>query len=283
MAETSSKRTAKKAPAKKAAREEGGGQEGTGQEGAGREGTSDAPRLLSGGNPQIPKGDGDAPVQAYIAAMPGWKSDLGRRIDELIVQTVPDVHKALKWNSPFFGVEDRSWFLSIHCLTKYVQVTWFRGTSLDPVPEGTSKTPENVRPEHLRGRVRRGAVRVVGDAGQPAAGGAHLRLRRRRGLSAVRPHALRLVVRGVPGDQRRPPVGDLLLLVVLVEVPRRLGEGAVGPAAEHDAVLLLGHGGHDRAGLVGSGSPDIRPPTAIITSMTRSGSSSTTASQYTCR
>jgi hypothetical protein len=100
------------------------------------------PVLLSGGNPQIAKGYGDAPVQAYIAAMPGWKSDLGRRLDALIERTVPGVRKAVKWNSPFYGVEDGAWFLSFHCFTKYVKVTFFRGTSLRPVPAGESKHPE---------------------------------------------------------------------------------------------------------------------------------------------
>ena len=95
--------------------------------------------LLSGGNPQIPKGHGDGPVQAYIAAMPGWKSDVGRRLDALIVQAVPGVQKAVKWNSPFYGVEDQHWFLSFHCFTKYIKVTFFRGTSLRPVPPGQSK------------------------------------------------------------------------------------------------------------------------------------------------
>ncbi len=97
------------------------------------------PVLLSGGNPQIAKGDGDAPVQAYIAAMPGWKSGVGRRLDALIVRTVPGVHKAVKWNSPFYGVEDQGWFLSYHCFTKYVKVAFFRGISLSPVPPGPSK------------------------------------------------------------------------------------------------------------------------------------------------
>jgi hypothetical protein len=100
------------------------------------------PVLLSGGNPQIAKGDGDAPVQAYIAAMPGWKRDVGRRLDALIVSTVPNVHKAVKWNSPFYGIEGKGWFLSFHCFAKYVKVTFFRGTSLRPVPPGESKTPE---------------------------------------------------------------------------------------------------------------------------------------------
>jgi hypothetical protein len=97
------------------------------------------PRLLSGGNPQIAKGDGDAPVQAYIAAMPGWKRAVGRRLDALIVRTVPDVRKAVKWNSPLYGVEGQGWFLGIHCFTKYVKVAFFRGASLRPVPPGASK------------------------------------------------------------------------------------------------------------------------------------------------
>jgi hypothetical protein len=100
------------------------------------------PVLLSGGNPQIAKGDGDAPVQAYLAAMPGWKRDVGRRLDELIVRTVPDVRKAVKWNSPFYGVEGQGWFLSFHCFARYVKVTFFRGTSLRPVPPGESKTQD---------------------------------------------------------------------------------------------------------------------------------------------
>jgi hypothetical protein len=99
------------------------------------------PKLLSGGNPQIPKGDGDEPVQAYIAAMPGWKQGVGRRLDALIERTVPDVRKAVKWNSPFYGAgdEEQGWFLSYHCYTNYVKVTFFRGTSLRPVPPGSSK------------------------------------------------------------------------------------------------------------------------------------------------
>lgn len=98
--------------------------------------------LLSGGNPQIPKGYGDGPVQAYIAAMPGWKREIGRRLDELIVRTVPGVNKAVKWNSPFYGVRDQGWFLSLHCFTHYVKVAFFRGTSLRPVPPGESKHKE---------------------------------------------------------------------------------------------------------------------------------------------
>jgi hypothetical protein len=100
------------------------------------------PVLLSGGNPQIAKGYGEGPVQAYIAAMPGWKRALGERLDALIVGAVPGVAKAVKWNSPFYGHEGKGWFLSFHCFTNYVKVTFFRGTSLKPVPTGKSKHPE---------------------------------------------------------------------------------------------------------------------------------------------
>ena len=100
------------------------------------------PVLLAGGNPQIAKADGDAPVQAYIAAMPGWKRDLGRRLDVLIVRTVPEVRKAVRWNSPFYGVEGDGWFLNFHCFTKYVKVAFFRGASLRPLPPGRSKHEE---------------------------------------------------------------------------------------------------------------------------------------------
>jgi hypothetical protein len=103
-----------------------------------------AAKLLSGGNPQIAKGFGDGPVQAYIAAMPGWKQDTGRTLDKLIARTVPGVKKAVKWNTPFYGIEEGAWFLSFHCFTKYIKVTFFRGASLDPVPPGTSKH-EDVR------------------------------------------------------------------------------------------------------------------------------------------
>jgi hypothetical protein len=104
--------------------------------------TAKKPTLLSGGNPQIAKADGDAPVQSYIAAMPGWKRDVGRRLDALIVRTVPGVRKAVKWNSPFYGVEGQGWFLNFHCFTEYVKVAFFRGTSLHPVPPGQSKHKE---------------------------------------------------------------------------------------------------------------------------------------------
>lgn len=100
------------------------------------------PKLLSGGNPQIPKGDGDAPVRAFIEAMPGWKRDVGRELDAIIVRTVPGVRKAVRWNSPFYGVEGRGWFLCFHCITRYVKVTLFTGTSLDPIPPVGSKHPQ---------------------------------------------------------------------------------------------------------------------------------------------
>lgn len=113
-----------KAPAKKAANEK--------------------PKLLSGGNPQIPKGDGDAPVQAYIAAMPGWKREVGRKLDALVVASVPGVRKAVRWNTPFYGLEGQGWFLGVHCYTKYVQLSFLNGASLQPEPPGESKHP-NVR------------------------------------------------------------------------------------------------------------------------------------------
>ena len=114
----------KKAPAKKAATKR----------------VAAKPTLLAGGNPQIAKADGDAPVQAYIAAMPGWKREVGRRLDALIVRTVPGVRKAVKWNSPLYGAEGQGWFLGIHCFTKYVKVAFFRGTSLRPVPPASPGT-----------------------------------------------------------------------------------------------------------------------------------------------
>ena len=103
---------------------------------------SDGIVRLSGGNPQIAKADGDPPVQAYIAAMPGWKSDLGRQLDDLIVQTVPGVRKAVRWNSPFYGVEGQGWFLNFHVFAKYVKVTFLYGAALDPVPPGGGKDPD---------------------------------------------------------------------------------------------------------------------------------------------
>ena len=98
--------------------------------------TAAKPARLAGGNPQIAKADGDAPVQAYIAAMPGWKRAIGRRLDRLVVRIVPEVRKAVKWNSPFYGIEGQGWFLAFHVFTHYVKVTFFRGTSLRPVPSG---------------------------------------------------------------------------------------------------------------------------------------------------
>ena len=106
------------------------------------------PKLLSGGNPQIPKGDGDEPVQAYITAMPEWKHDIGRRIDELVERVAPEVQKAVRWNSPFYGIEDRGWFLSFHCFTKYLKLTWHNGALLDPLPPVGSKHPD-VRYFHI--------------------------------------------------------------------------------------------------------------------------------------
>lgn len=106
------------------------------------------PVLLSGGNPQIAKGDGDEPVQAYIAAMPGWKSEAGRQFDALVERTVPGVARAVKWNSPLYGVAGKGWFLGIHCFAKYIKIAFFRGAQLDPVPPVTSKD-ENTRYVHI--------------------------------------------------------------------------------------------------------------------------------------
>ncbi|WP_430425006.1 DUF1801 domain-containing protein [Phenylobacterium sp.] len=120
--------------------------------------TDGKPVLLSGGNPQIPKGDGDGPVQAYIAALPGWKQDIGRRLDELITAAVPGVRKAVKWNSPLYGADDQTWFMSFHAFNRYIKVAFFRGASLDPVPPGTSRqkdvryldVPESGLPDEAR-------------------------------------------------------------------------------------------------------------------------------------
>jgi hypothetical protein len=139
------------------------------------------PVLLAGGNPQIAKADGDAAVQAYIAAMPGWKSGIGRRLDALIVRTVPGVRKAVKWNSPFYGVERQGWFLSLHCFTKYVKVAFFRGTSLRPVPPGESKQKEvryldihedaQLDEKQLASWIRQAASISGWDGGSPRTGG----------------------------------------------------------------------------------------------------------------
>lgn len=110
--------------------------------------TSVEPKLLSGGNPQIAKGEGEAPVQAYIAAMPGWKSDVGRRLDALIEAAVPGVRKAVKWNSPLYGVEGEGWFLGVHVFAKYIKVAFFRGAALSPVPPVASKQ-KDVRYFHI--------------------------------------------------------------------------------------------------------------------------------------
>ena len=131
------------------------------------------PKLLSGGNPQIPKGYGDAPVEAYLAAMPGWKQAVGRRLDALIVGAVPGVYKAVKWNTPFYGFEGEGWFVAFHCFNKYVKVTFFRGTSLDPIPPRHLQAARGALPRRLRRpAVRRGAVCGLGEAGESAAGGA---------------------------------------------------------------------------------------------------------------
>ena len=104
---------------------------------------SSKPKLLSGGNPQIPRGEGDAPVQAYLDAVPGWKREVCRRLDAIIEQAVPGVRKAVKWNSPFYGAPGKDgWFASFHVFTRYVKVTFLRGTALDPQPAGTSKHPQ---------------------------------------------------------------------------------------------------------------------------------------------
>ena len=113
-----------------------------------RESPERKPKLLSGGNPQIPKGDGDAPVQAYLAAMPGWKREVGRNLDALIARSVPDVRKAVRWNTPFYGIEGQGWFLAFHCFTKYVKVTFLNGTWLRPVPPVSSRL-EDVRYFHI--------------------------------------------------------------------------------------------------------------------------------------
>ncbi len=110
--------------------------------------SSTKPTLLSGGNPQIPKGDGKDPVRAYIEAMPGWKDEVGEKLNEIILRTVPGVSMAVRWNTPFYGIDGRGWFIAFHCLTKYVKVTFFRGVSLEPVPPVCSKQ-ENVRYYHI--------------------------------------------------------------------------------------------------------------------------------------
>ena len=148
------------------------------------------PALLAGGNPQIAKAYGDAPVQAYIAAMPGWKRDVGKRLDALIVRTVPGVRKAVKWNSPFYGVEDQVWFLSFHVFTKYIKVAFFRGASLRPVPPRRIQAQGRALPRHPRGRARRSSVRRLGEASQPTA--------RRTNVSNARDCRLLRIARRTP-------------------------------------------------------------------------------------
>ena len=106
------------------------------------------PKLLSGGNPQIPKGHGDAPVQAWIAAAPGWKGEVAKRLDALIERTVPGVRKAVKWNTPLYGMEENVWFVSFHAFDRYLTVAFFRGAALDPVPPVASKQ-KDVRYFHI--------------------------------------------------------------------------------------------------------------------------------------
>ncbi|MCC7389676.1 MAG: DUF1801 domain-containing protein [Phycisphaerales bacterium] len=129
---TTKKPTTKKAPAKPAQAKKAGAK----------------PKLLSGGNPQIAKADGDAPVQAFIDAMPGWKRDVGRQLDAIIGRTLPGVRRAVRWNSPFYGTEANGWFLSYHCITRYIKVAFFRGTELDPMPPVASKN-EGTRYFHI--------------------------------------------------------------------------------------------------------------------------------------
>ncbi len=138
---TTKKSTAKKTTSKKTTAKKTITKKTIARATAGR-GTNASPTLLSGGNPQIPKGDGDQPVQDYIAAMPEWKRDIGRALDALVEKTVPHVRKAVRWNSPFYGVEGQGWFLSFHCFNKYVKLTFLRGTALNPLPPGTSKHPD---------------------------------------------------------------------------------------------------------------------------------------------
>src|SRR5881394_2499850 len=143
MAASSSRKSRSKSLAKASAKTSSGATKAQPVKAAKGKKRGQKPTLLSGGNPQIAKGDGDGPVQAYIAAMPGWKRDVGRYLDALIVRTVPGVQKAVKWNTPFYGVEDQGgWFLSFHCFTKYVKVGFFRGTSLRPLPPGESTHKE---------------------------------------------------------------------------------------------------------------------------------------------
>jgi len=130
--------------------------------------TAAKPALLAGGNPQIAKAEGDAPVQAYLAAMPGWKREVGRRLDALMVKNVPGVRKAVKWNSPFYGLEGRGWFLNFHCFTNYVRVAFFRGASLRPLPPGAS-SQKDVRYHDIREHDRLDEARLSAWIRQAAA------------------------------------------------------------------------------------------------------------------
>ena len=138
--------------------------------------------LLAGGNPQIAKADGDAPVQAYLAAMPGWKSAVGRRLDALIERTVPGVRRAVKWNSPFYGVEGQGWFLAFHVFTRCIKVTFFRGTKLRPVPPGGTGRDsrwidiheDDLDPKQLASWIRQAASIPGWDGGSRSAGGVRL-------------------------------------------------------------------------------------------------------------
>ena len=134
-----SARVARKAAAKRGAAKSDRSRKAVARSSARKPAKAAMTALLAGGNPQIAKADGDAPVQAYIAAMPGWKREVGCRLDALIARTVPDVRKAVRWNSPFYGMEGQGWFLSFHCFTNYIKVAFFRGTSLRPVPPGKSR------------------------------------------------------------------------------------------------------------------------------------------------
>ena len=135
------------------------------------------PKLLSGGNPQIAKADGDAPVQEFIAAMPEWKREVGQQLDKLIVRTLPNVRKAVRWNTPFYGIEGQGWFMGFHVFTRYVKVSFFRGRSLNPLPPGESKTPETryldiheddrIDEKQLASWIRQAAAIPGWDAGSP--------------------------------------------------------------------------------------------------------------------
>lgn len=138
---TAAQKAAKKTPAKKPAAKKTATKKAPGKKAAARKPAA-KPRLLAGGNPQIPKGDGNAPVQAYLAAIPGWKQPIAKRLDRLITRAAPGVRKAVKWNSPFYGAKDQEgWFLNLHCFTRYIKVAFFNGGALKPPPPEGSKHP----------------------------------------------------------------------------------------------------------------------------------------------